>query len=208
MHTINKYGILNEQSWESDNTKQLNYYKIDPISIDKYNGVEYIVPNNNLFTKIAKVFNKSYASFNLAINKDELLEAKKWKYKIILKNINTYYNLIIKFKHYLQNNNLIMICMSIDIDQMNKYPKYFSSDYKFPRIIVFTNNNNNFSVDNSHAMIIVGYNDNYHAFKILNSWGKSWGYQGFCYMSYDIFDQSLTKTKIISSALIIDKILI
>jgi C1A family cysteine protease len=91
---------------------------------------------------------------------------------------------------------------------MNKYPKYFSSDYKFPRIIVFTNNNNNFSVDNSHAMIIVGYNDNYHAFKILNSWGKSWGYQGFCYMSYDIFDQSLTKTKIISSALIIDKILI
>ena len=125
MHTINKYGILNEQSWESDNTKQLNYYKIDPISIDKYNGVEYIVPNNNLFTKIAKVFNKSYASFNLAINKDELLEAKKWKYKIILKNINTYYNLIIKFKHYLQNNNLIMICMSIDIDQMKNIQNIF-----------------------------------------------------------------------------------
>lgn len=42
------------------------------------NKYEYIVPKNYFFTKVAIFFNKSYASFNLAINKDELSEANNW----------------------------------------------------------------------------------------------------------------------------------
>ena len=35
-----------------------------------------------------------------------------------------------------------IIGLSIDIDQMSRYPNYFSLDYQYPRIIVFTNINN------------------------------------------------------------------
>ena len=35
-----------------------------------------------------------------------------------------------------------------------------------------------------HCMVIVGYDDVISSFKILNSWGLSFGDNGFCYMSY------------------------
>lgn len=44
-----------------------------------------------------------------------------------------------------------------------------------------------------HAFVIVGYDDTfassdgYGAFKLLNSWGKDWGDQGFSYISYKAF---------------------
>jgi len=36
-----------------------------------------------------------------------------------------------------------------------------------------------------HAMVIVGYNDNIKAFKVMNSWGTSWGESGFIWIDYD-----------------------
>ena len=36
-----------------------------------------------------------------------------------------------------------------------------------------------------HAMIIVGYDDNKKAFKVMNSWGTQWGENGFIWISYD-----------------------
>lgn len=38
-----------------------------------------------------------------------------------------------------------------------------------------------------HAMLIVGYDDNKRAFKIMNSWGKNWGVNGFIWVDYDCF---------------------
>jgi len=38
-----------------------------------------------------------------------------------------------------------------------------------------------------HAMVLVGYNDTKKAFKILNSWGSTWGDQGYAWCSYQIF---------------------
>lgn len=41
-----------------------------------------------------------------------------------------------------------------------------------------------------HAMTIVGYDDNNGprgAFKVINSWGQSWGSQGFIWIDYDFF---------------------
>ena len=37
----------------------------------------------------------------------------------------------------------------------------------------------------SHAMVIVGYNDNLKHFIVRNSWGASFGDNGYCYMPYD-----------------------
>lgn len=38
-----------------------------------------------------------------------------------------------------------------------------------------------------HAMLIVGYDDKLEAFKVINSWGTSWGNSGYCYISYNFF---------------------
>ncbi len=39
-----------------------------------------------------------------------------------------------------------------------------------------------------HAMVIVGYDDSRSAFLVLNSWGKSWGQRGYCWIQYELFD--------------------
>jgi hypothetical protein len=38
----------------------------------------------------------------------------------------------------------------------------------------------------SHAILICGYDDSKHAFKIMNSWGTSWGNGGFSWIDYDL----------------------
>ena len=40
-----------------------------------------------------------------------------------------------------------------------------------------------------HALLIVGYDDNLGAFQVMNSYGSSWGYQGFAWISYDTINQ-------------------
>ena len=36
-------------------------------------------------------------------------------------------------------------------------------------------------------MVIVGYNDNRSAFKVLNSWGSDWGFDGYIWITYNHF---------------------
>ena len=40
------------------------------------------------------------------------------------------------------------------------------------------------SSSGGHAMVLVGYDDDLGAFKILNSWGENWGEHGFGWISY------------------------
>lgn len=39
--------------------------------------------------------------------------------------------------------------------------------------------------DSGHAVIIVGYDDNRQAFRLMNSWGRDWGDEGFLWISYE-----------------------
>ena len=36
-----------------------------------------------------------------------------------------------------------------------------------------------------HAMLVVGYDDRSARYTVLNSWGNTWGDDGFCYIPYD-----------------------
>jgi len=38
-----------------------------------------------------------------------------------------------------------------------------------------------------HAIVVVGYDDSKNAFKIINSWGKDWGNDGFLWIDYEVF---------------------
>ncbi|MGV8114132.1 MAG: C1 family peptidase [Lentimicrobium sp.] len=41
-----------------------------------------------------------------------------------------------------------------------------------------------------HAMVLAGYDDNRQAFKIINTWGNSWGNTGTIWVDYDFFINS------------------
>jgi C1A family cysteine protease len=38
----------------------------------------------------------------------------------------------------------------------------------------------------SHAIVITGYHDSKHAYRIMNSWGTAWGDQGSSWVDYDL----------------------
>jgi len=40
-----------------------------------------------------------------------------------------------------------------------------------------------------HAMVVVGYDDSKKAFKLMNSWGKEWGDNGFGWITYKLFPE-------------------
>lgn len=50
----------------------------------------------------------------------------------------------------------------------------------------------NDSLQGGHAVVLVGYDDARGAFKVRNSWGKSWGLGGYFWIDYDyVADKSL-----------------
>jgi C1A family cysteine protease len=49
-----------------------------------------------------------------------------------------------------------------------------------------------------HAMVITGYDDTKNAFKVLNSYGKEWGNNGYVWISYDFIGTCVKEAYIIS----------
>ncbi len=42
-------------------------------------------------------------------------------------------------------------------------------------------------IEDGHAMVVVGYDDNLRAFRLFNSWGTDWADHGFVWMKYEDF---------------------
>ena len=49
----------------------------------------------------------------------------------------------------------------------------------------------NYDNGGCHAMLVVGYSDEYNAFKVVNSWGPEWGDDGFVWIDYQAFENVL-----------------
>lgn len=88
-------------------------------------------------------------------------------------------NKINKMKNELIKNNSVIIGVDIypDFDKLNATSNRIYDD--------FTGVSRG-----GHALCIVGYDDSINAFKFVNSWGKSWGINGFGYISYDLIENS------------------
>lgn len=50
-----------------------------------------------------------------------------------------------------------------------------------------------------HALVIVGYDDELHAYKIFNSWGTDWGDGGFFWINYDFINDCIYRAYIIKN---------
>ena len=51
-----------------------------------------------------------------------------------------------------------------------------------------------------HAMVVVGYDDAKSAFKIINSWGRSWGTDGYGWISYQHFPRVVREAYVAKDA--------
>jgi hypothetical protein len=51
-----------------------------------------------------------------------------------------------------------------------------------------------------HAMIVVGYDDDRGGFKVLNSWGRNWGKEGYCWILYSFFPQVVREGYVMKDA--------
>jgi len=81
------------------------------------------------------------------------------------------------FKHAIANGYPVIFGLKL-------YKSFYSKDgsgiipYPSPHEKSHDNHGN-------HAMLIVGYNDDEKLFKVRNSWGTSFGDNGYCYIPYD-----------------------
>ncbi|MCD6519007.1 MAG: C1 family peptidase, partial [Anaerolineae bacterium] len=63
------------------------------------------------------------------------------------------------------------------------YSSFFAAASDDPPIIPQHTPNEYFY--GGHAVLVIGYDDSLGAFKFVNSWGRSWGQNGYAYLSYD-----------------------
>jgi len=52
----------------------------------------------------------------------------------------------------------------------------------------------------NHANVLVGYDDNKKAFKVMNSWGEDWGENGFGWVSYNIIGDAVYEAYVVTDA--------
>lgn len=52
-----------------------------------------------------------------------------------------------------------------------------------------------------HAMLIVGYDDDRNAFRVLNSWGTGWGDNGYYWLDYGFFPRVVSEAFVAKDAL-------
>jgi hypothetical protein len=48
-----------------------------------------------------------------------------------------------------------------------------------------------------HAMTLVGYDERKLAFRLINSWGKGWGDQGYAWISYEVFKKRVRRAAVL-----------
>lgn len=103
---------------------------------------------------------------------------KKIKYAYVPLNLNS-------IKHVLSDNNPIIIGIQL-------YDSFKSDEVAKTGIVPIPNTETE-TLMGGHAMLCVGYCDESKLFTILNSWGDSWGSEGYCYIPYDyILDPKLS----------------
>jgi len=83
-------------------------------------------------------------------------------------------------KSYLSLDNPLVI--GIRVYDGFENPKKFEGEF-------FYKEYNPKNKKGQHVVVVVGYDDDKNAFKVINSWGKEWGNDGFLWIDYKVFSQ-------------------
>ena len=128
--------------------------------------------NDNNCTILPNNSQKSEASNN------KILQGYKFDNETIINNIS--YSQEEIFKDLLYQKIPIIIAMDLDQNFSIATPRNQDNIYIYQ-------NYDPTQFKGKHAMLIVGYNNNLNAFKVVNSWGSQWGNNGYCWISYNFF---------------------
>lgn len=88
-------------------------------------------------------------------------------------------NLLDKIKYYIFNKTPVLIALAI-------YSSFESPEVASSGLIPMPNKSDEILIG-GHELLIIGYNDPTQNFIVLNSWGKYWGINGYCYIPYTYF---------------------
>jgi C1A family cysteine protease len=94
-------------------------------------------------------------------------------------------------KYYISNGNPIIIAIKV-YDNFVK-PEVVNGEY-------FYKTYQQRGDQGGHAIVVVGYDNNRNAFKIINSWGRDWGNDGFLWIDYDVFSKIVREAYITEDA--------
>lgn len=89
-------------------------------------------------------------------------------------------NLVAEVKTLITMGNPVVVAMGLD-PEFGKKDEMGLSAYRPHQV-------KKDKIYGAHAMLVVGYSDQYKAFKLVNSWGEGWGDQGFVWVDYEAFE--------------------
>lgn len=122
-------------------------------------------------------------------NAEEIVLAEANKiasYHNVLENSFTYSTVDI-VKALILFGNPVIIGMKIDNNFKSAIPKITLNEGTSEEEEIYVYNECNQEINDNHAMLIVGYDDEFNAFKVVNSWGENWANEGYAYINYDFF---------------------
>lgn len=109
-------------------------------------------------------------------------EANNYKIKSF-RRLGQIMNPVLEAKEQLAQGHPVIINALTDLS-------YFEGGFRANRPTPYIwSNLGNVKSGLNHAMLLVGYDDTYNAFKFVNSWGTSWGDQGYGWISYPNFNR-------------------
>lgn len=92
-------------------------------------------------------------------------------------------NLVAEVKTLIIQGSPVVVAMGLD-PEFGKKDEMGLSAYRPHQVIKD-------KIYGAHAMLVVGYSDQYQAFKLVNSWGDGWGDGGFVWVDYAAFENVL-----------------
>ncbi len=89
-------------------------------------------------------------------------------------------NLVAEVKTVLTQGNPVVVAMGLD-PEFGRKDSFGLSAYRPHQV-------QKEKIFGAHAMLVVGYSNQYNAFKLVNSWGEGWGDDGFVWVDYAAFE--------------------
>jgi len=166
----------NEENWNYDSEKHIfsPSFVYNQINGGR-DGGSYFEDAFNLIVEkgCATLEDMPYDSNDYLTQPDEKVLNSALKYKAIAWS-SLELNNIHQIKQNIYNGDAVVIGIPVytDFDSINVNDKIFDKIDGEPR--------------GYHAITLIGYDDNIKAFKLINSWGESWGIDGYGFISYDL----------------------